>query len=279
MQPEITQFRCPFEVKGRESGLILEVLLGEDHQKRIATAQKAFGDFAGSPKLVGIRFVLPKSVLKECPTFETLHVGLVPYQAELVAAEMDYRLDPLLPYQVQRSDKAKIMFAVTTNRDKAAAAASFLQMLSEMGIPPPKNVSELSVLLETLFMTLMERGTKNPTIMLFMAGPAGEQIFTLSITPAGVISHLERRDVANAAVNKNCIALVKCPFYPRAFARWSEDVEIYYSREADFTGVSPDARKRIRAHSNWVLQQHGVPIAELEGDKQPIGLWVPDGKK
>lgn len=275
MQREITQFRCPFESKGRESRAILEVSLGEDKMARLGAARKAFVDLHADQKKMAIRFTLPPSVLAACSSIHELHAALVPYQAELVAAELDYRLDPLLPYQVVRSDKAKVMLAVTTNQSKALAAAAFMQVIGEMKFPMPKTMGELSVLLEVIFQQYMKKGQKNPTIHFLADAPNGTQIPVLSIIPAGIILHFDRKHLADRASNKNCFAIVKCPFYPRGFGRWSEQVEIVYSREADFAGIDGAKRKEIRADANWILQQHGVAIESLEDDKQNIGLWIP----
>lgn len=85
-----TLFRCPFEIKGEREEKVLHIHLDEDRGMRFDLISAAFKRFHADRSIVSIKFHLPMSILEKATSLEALQVYLVPYQAELLAAELDY---------------------------------------------------------------------------------------------------------------------------------------------------------------------------------------------
>ena len=75
---------------------------------------------------------------------------------------------------------------------------------------------------------------------------------------------------------RNCFGIVTCPLYPKDFGRYSEKITITLSRMKDFTALPSEQRRKIRYDCNRIYQAHGVWIQNLEEDKQPDGVWIPE---
>ena len=81
----------------RKEKLIIDVELGNDCNQGIWKARDAFQKFHADTKNIAIAFKLPEHPFKECETFQKLGTELIPYQAAILAAELDFRLYPFLP--------------------------------------------------------------------------------------------------------------------------------------------------------------------------------------
>jgi len=273
-------FRCPFEVKGEQDGTILDVCLGEDRAMRFAAIAAAFREFATSPKSPAIRFQLAPVLWQECKTIFALRRPLVPFQSEILATELELRLTPFLPYQIysapkhcidetQRADPARLW--------TAHALAGVMATTSEGALP--RSVDDVASWLEKVFVSGMARGQKNPNVLI--VGPYGSvdsdrRHHLLTISPS--IAEFTADTLLNPAdptLNRNTFSIVKCPFYPKAFGRYSENVEIVVTRKADVAVLSDKTAVAIRTQANKVHKRHGVRIRSLANDKQETGLWVP----
>jgi hypothetical protein len=267
-------FRCPFEAQGQQEDTIVKVNLSEDKEDRLVAMAAAFLQFYCRDECVAIRFTLPPSILG-CSTFQELKKALLPYQSEVHAALLDYRLRPLLAYDLHNPASQLFTESAKADKKRLAAASVLLAKVKELGIRTPKNMLEQAMWIETHFRLWMHRGLDNPGENMELK--VGNQTFNiLTMEPASIRFHLDREFPDDPKTNKNCFSIVKCPLYPREFGRFSEDVEIVISREADFAPLNHEFRKRIRVRSNTVLRAHGVHIRSLEDDIQPIGLWIPE---
>jgi len=273
---ESQQFRCPFEKKGREEGAILEVALGGEKEERLAAIVGAFIAFHATPTKMGISFKMPKGAFKDCISTKMLREAIVPYQAELIAGELEYRLNPFLSHQWKGRTQEEVLKFATLLPVQFAASVGLMDALRFGGVPQPKGLTELATWFEVMLGETMKTSLHTPQLKMFAEDDAGEKHTVLTISPSSVVVHAERRHLNDPASNKNCFGVVKGPFYPKAFGRYSEDVEIVVSREADFGALSSETRRMIRHRSNEVLQAHGVHIPDLDETKQETGVWVPE---
>ena len=97
---KLTHFKCPFEIKGERDGNILEIQLLEDPSIRFSLIRKAFETFHTNFDIVGIKFCLPSSLLQRCSSIRYVQELILPYQTDVLAGELDYRVEPFLPYQL-----------------------------------------------------------------------------------------------------------------------------------------------------------------------------------
>lgn len=238
---------------------------------RLNSIRGALQKFQSDPKLLGVRLSLPKDILAG-KNFEGLKVALIPFQAELAAIEFEMHIGADLVYNLD-AQKDKIDELVKQRPIQTVTALTFQKMLHDYKIPPPKNAAELSIVIQTLLQSMVARGFKNPKFV-FMGKKLNGQKFPLGyFSCGGYISELIRDSKES---DTNLFSIVRCPLYPKTFGRYSEDLQIVLSREADFTSLPTEVRRKIRFDSNAELQRHGVKINELTEDKQPDGLWIPD---
>lgn len=99
----------------------------------------------------------------------------------------------------------------------------------------------------------------------------------LTISSGSIQVHAEdyAEVVGEDGLYRNCFGIVTCPLYPEPFGRYSNDVCVVMSRMKDFTNMSSVDRRKVRRACNMVYRDHGVVITDLEEDKQPEGLWIP----
>lgn len=270
--PHEKQFKCPFEIQGeRERRLIDAKITGNKHA-RLDTIRRALKTFQDDPRLLGVRLTLPMDILAG-KNFQTLKTALIPFQAEIAALEMELRIGAELMYFPELMNGDAFDTLIKKDPARALTAVTFHQVVRELQIPHPRSTAELSVLLQVLFQKMLDRGLKNPKILLLADTVRGKKFVAAYITLGGFTSELDR---GSKETDKNLFSIVRCPLYPKSFGRYSDELQIVLSREADFTSLPTDARRKIRSDSNTELQRHGVKIAVLAGDKQPDGLWIPD---
>jgi hypothetical protein len=275
MAGQAMEFRCPFEVQGQREGAILEVELPEDKRGRIEALQQALNTFYVATDMVAIRLSLPESVLKRCTSNEDVKERIMPFQAEVIAAEMDLRLYPFMPYQLVEYGRESAQKLVERAPWRFLAAEMLTRFMTKDGIRPPLNADEASIWIEANFEFSLKHGMRTPTIYLWQSDAGDGRLDVVTITPSSLELHADRVKSQDPRQNRNCFSVVKTPFYPKAFGRYSERLEIVLTREADFLRLSPNVRKQIRTRSNAVLRAGGVRISDLEGDKQETGVWVP----
>ncbi len=269
-------FRCPFEIKGEKEGTILEISLNDDINTRFILIRKAFETFHSNLDLIGVKFCLPPSVLAKCSSINELQPLILPYQSEIVAGELDYRLEPLLPYQLNRFNQETfnefLQVLIKEDSSRLHIGGVMMQVFANIGFKP-KAVNDLSDWILKIMQGLFANGAKSPHFDLLANDEHNNSVTIASISPGNATFLTDRGPtVTDKSKNKNCFTVVKTPFYPKDFARYSEQLEIFLTREADFASVPVSTRQRIRLQNNSVLQAHGVDISDLKNDQQQDGL-------
>lgn len=266
-------FRCPFQIKGEKNGTIIEIVFNEDAETRLKLISLAFKKFHEDISIISIRFTLPSSLLERCSTLLQLKAEIVPYQAEILAAEIDYRLDPFMPYQITQYSKEVLQPIFEKTQYKFATANLVSKVIGGHGFSL-KNMSDVAMWLQVMMLHAMMHGVKNPHFYF----DDDKALRYLTIAPGSIIFHPEDYEeiTGPGKNNRNCFGVVLNPFYPKEFGRYSETIQIVISRMSDFTSLPVEQRRKIRYKCNLVYQQHGVKIDNLEEDKQPEGVWIPE---
>ncbi len=267
------RFRCPFEIKGEADGLIIHIYLNENKNTRHSLIRTAFEKFHTDSSMISIKFHMPPSVLEQSTSFEELQSNIFPYQIEIVAVELEYRLHPFLPYQMEAFTKEMLKPVFDAMPYKFATALFLNQSVKSCGM----SITDLFQLENWLMMTMLiaqEKGAKNPTISIRDDEGAEYMIIRLDC----IEFHPEKfpEIVGKGNDRRNCFGIVTCPLYPEAFGRYSEDVTVVMSRMKDFINLQSEDRRKIRYKFNSIYQNHGVKIEDLFEDKQPNGLWIPE---
>ncbi len=274
-----SSFKCPFEIKGEKEGTIVQVSLVGDSQTRFSLIKKGFETFHSDTNFIALKFLLPSTLLSQCSSNEELKPLLLPYQTEIVAGEMDYRLAPMLPYQLREIDREAFLKMLPSMQYGQKARLQIALELAGIarGLDIDLNsVSDLSNWMFVVFSGLILEGAENPNFTIMFETDTKEIVSLALISSGNSIFITDRYpSVTDASSNKNCFTVVKTPFYPKGFGRYSENVELVLTREAHFASVPLESRQKIRAASNTVLKQGGVVISDVFEDKQPDGLWIP----
>lgn len=268
-----TMFRCPFQIKGEKEKTIIEVTLDEDQENRLRLISAAFQAFHETPGNISIRFTLPPSLLAECSSLKQLRAHIVPYQSEIIAAELDYRLRPFMAYQMVGRTKEELFPEFEKNTYKFITAHLLQQVMLSQGYQT-EGISGLAEWIGTIMLTAMVNGVKSP--QFYLDDESRKRYLTVSL--GSVTLHPEDFEeiTGPGKNNRNCFGIVTCPFYPQEFGRYHETIQIVMSRMGDFFILPSEQRRKIRQKCNGVYQQHGIVINNLEEDKQSDGLWIPE---
>lgn len=277
MLSDTQPFRCPFEVQAEKANRILTIPFEHHRNNRIPRLRQAFKDFherkrvtekeKGRPEVVfdfdALSFLLPLS-LSKIKSFEELGVALAPYWHELMGAEIEFRLFPFLPQHPSSevdwdhlNDIQHIYLHVAH-----VVGSSLSYSLTSHKCGPTFGVVDW-VRAQGLVYEMF-----HPTIVTAVP--------LMRMQPGAVIFDCDNYLNPNDPVtNRNLFALVKCPLYDPEVGRFDKRVQIIYSRQADFNKLDKPTRRNIRVLSNTILQQHGIPIHNVEEYRLPPGLWIP----
>ncbi|MDB5238663.1 MAG: hypothetical protein JWM46_933 [Candidatus Kaiserbacteria bacterium] len=276
---EPREFRqCPFEKKGIEDGTIIEVALSERREERLPAMVAAFIQLRNRPESPAIRFTLPKSAYASCSSNRELRYLLLPFQADMIAADLDTRLRPFIPYQHTNWAREWGTGIVKSDHARFVQTLALMNFLKKTGLPMPRSIAEQANWIEGLF--IASKKHLIPDVHLKITGEAADksEVHMMSIRSGGLTLLSDYAGPDHPERNRTCFSIVKTPYYPNTFPRYSENVEIVVSREADFVALPKPLRKRIRTQSNEMYLAHGIEITDLENFKPPIGLWVLDEK-
>ena len=200
---------------------------------------------------------------------------ILPYQCEVLAGELDYRLNPFMPYQVVGSSLTREEFIALATKTpyKVTVMKQMYSIMKHHGFAMDSMESVASWIEECLVATILN-GAKNPTLQI---ADENKTVF-LTLSPGSITLHPEDfSDVVGVGNDRrNCFGIVTCPLYPEKFGRYSDNVTITLSRMKDFTALPSEQRRKIRHDCNSIYQAHGVRIENLEEDKQPDGVWIPE---
>ena len=244
-------FRCPFELKGEKEGTIITVQLSEMQSERFATLRSAFERLHRDRTRMAIRLVLPVSLQRSCANLVELRERLLPYQAEVIAADFDDQLFPYLPHQANER-KLLESFLGRLPFDKTTA----LRLCDEFGEHPPRSLVDFAGWLLAHFRD--EKG-------VVTLGDASGALMAFDSTGVSI----------GGESQKSTFSIVKAPFYPKNFGRYSERIEMVINRQVDVANLPQEVARRIRRQANEVYASHGVRIPDLDATQQPSGVWIP----
>lgn len=279
-------FRCPFDVRAEREGKILHVTLGEDRTERMSFIKHALERLHTDLQLAGVKFRLPDSLQGGATSNKDLYPKLIPFQCEMVALDMEFLLNPCLPYQLDKGVALKLKGPSYPNSQLFAASAFAEAYASENGGNPPHSAMEIADWLTRCMQEAHARGVKRPTT--YINGPTSMRVGKsmlrltdvqlLEIHLSHVVLYWERLgDTGDPLMNRNLFSIVTTPFYLKRMGRYSDDIEIVYTREADFNALSQPQRTAIRRAANIALQEEGIRIKDVNTDNQNSGLWIPSG--
>ncbi|MGE5541113.1 MAG: hypothetical protein ACM3TU_02420 [Bacillota bacterium] len=265
-------------MKGEQDSRIRRVVLGENREERFELITGAFKEFQQDLERVAIRFCLDAALWSGCKTIRALRSSLVPYQAELLATEMSLRLSPFLPHQFCELDEEERHLAYKNNPHGLDAAYALFETISGCG-GDAGSVSGIADWMQQQLTAGFIAAKKTPRLDIhdpripFVTA----ETRLLSIHPHSFVLHREREGgLEDPQKNRNTFSVVKTPFYPHSFGRYSETVEIVVTREADFTAISSETRERIRVASTQILKRGGVKVhQDLREHRNELGLWIP----
>ena len=267
------RFRCPFEIKGENEGTIIHANLNDDRAMRFKLIRTAFEKFHTKRSTLSIKFHLPESLFQKCSSIEELKIQALPYQTEVLAAELDYRLDPFLPYQIRGKGKEELEALFKQMRYKFAAAHLLSNSMHSFGVPA-KSVIDIAAWIQSVMIYGLLNGLGQ---MIRIKDDQGTVYLSISLGSATFHPEDYPQIMGEGNDCRNVFGIVTCPFYPESFGRYSKDIVIVMSRVKDFTELESKHRRNIRYKANSVHQQHGVVIKDLYEDKQPDGVWIPGG--
>lgn len=253
-------FRCPFEVQGTRGGTIIKVVLGERRQERLVMLRDAFEEFHLKTKKSALRLVLPES-LQKCSTFEELRRALIPYQAEVIAVDLDDALHPYLPHQA--ADRR--MWEKAGMKLRLFDEEPALRLRKEFGAQEPKTVGELATWIEQMHLKRKGRPLTLRKGRIPWWGPVLMEVGLSALRIYG-----KSGEILKANFN-----IVMCPLYPEETGRYSECVEIVLTRHSDIVRLDAGVRQNIRRQANESYAAHGIIVGDVDKTQQPPGLWVP----
>ena len=269
-------FRCPFEVQGDAERSVIEVALGDDRGERLSALTRALAHFYRDTTRTAIRFVLPQSLRAACSSNEQLKPVILPYQAEFIAADVHARLAPFLPYQGRWRERVRHMLR-GAKREERMAARALSRALRKLGLKP-RSVVELAGVFQELFEIQIAMRGGNPVLTFGNLHTDGRDYWLFRADPSAFATYKPQHRLADPAVNNALFTIVKTPFYPPSFGRWSTEIELIVTRDVDVQMLPPDTKRHIRRRANEVHRAHGVRIEDVDETQQPTGLWIPGEK-
>ncbi len=269
----IKDSRCPFEIIGEANGKIINLYFNEDKETRLTLIRTAFEKFHSDKTYMSIKFHLPDFVLDEIETLEDLQKRILSYQLEIVACEIEYRLYPFLPYQIQSFGRENLKKLAADIPYKFFTAHYFAKVMDYHGVKMT-SFEKLEEWICFVMLNIINSGIKNPQINIL--DETRQVLLTMRLDCIEFHPENFAEFTGEGNDRRNCFGIVTCPLYPKDFWRYSEDIVVVLSRMKDFTSLEIKDRKKIRQKCNSIYQQHGVPIENIFDDKQPNGLWIPE---
>ncbi len=262
---------CPFEAEGRRNNTIHTVAIKTGPEYAGDVIRDALDTLYNDKKIIGLELVLPESVLVGCTDIHGLARAILPYQCVVVAAEVDYRLRPFLKYQVT----PELVRSISEEQmPYACMALGFIDLMGRTG----GVCNSMNHIARWLFDKVGRPSLENKQSLTLMVSAPRFDTPPLSISSYALSILFEQRPewVSDPSRNENLFSLVRCPFYPTTFPRFSERVIITLTREAHFATIRTERRDEIRRKANTPLLQAGVAMNDVRSFKLPPGLWIPN---
>ena len=269
-------FRCPFEMQGTKDGTILDILLSGTRLERLTAMRCALEQLRTERQWSSLRFILPDSIVAGCDSLELLRERILPYQAEFLAADIDCRLYPHLPYH--SAWQRFIAHLKPSHRHARYATRALEVALYTGGYGTPGSLSELCTAIQRLFADQIALGDPDPICIFGSIRKAGEKFWLFRMERGAFAIYQDQNRLHDPLVNDAHFSIVKAPLYPRGFGRFSEHVEIAVTRDIDVALLPEMMKFRIRREANEVHRAHGVRIQDPTFTQQPTGLWIPEKK-
>jgi hypothetical protein len=267
-----SEFRCPFETMGERDKTILKIGLSSHRHARMREIRRALALFEKKPKSPGIKFRLPAEVSKGCESLSDLKYRVIPYQADIVAGQLEHDLGQAALFR-EIAD-GKFGGADSGKLTDLHIAFKIRAAMKSDGFPNPVKSADVAQWIAWRLYKGLEVA-EMPSIDVRDTNYKGAFGSLATFGVSGVIYPLDRTGDFKKK-NRGTFSFIKAPFYPKSFGRFSKDVEIVITREADFTALSPETRRNIRRKSNTVLVEHGIDVCDIEEDKQEHGgVWIP----
>jgi hypothetical protein len=266
-------FTCPFEERGRQTNSIFQVILASERGERLAKIRAALETFYRCGDYVGIQFTFPQEFFEGCRSLAELKVLMLPYQAEILAADIDMRLFPYLPYQSKENRLSRKTDAPDQEFARSVTASALMQrMTQEVDWPFLDGVVHLS---EWIRCVLEELRNKAPPVIGFVVvyEPQSGIWHPMMHVEPGSVAFSEEID--GECRHKNVLSVVKSPLYPKGTGRYSDTVEVFLNRIADVDALTDEQKCRIRRDANLAYQAAGIVIPDLDTTSQCFGVWVP----
>lgn len=259
--------RCPFHRKAEQEGTLLEIGPFDDRVERIAEIEKAFTRFYSEPKLSGILITLPKSLLAESQSLYDLRTNIIPYQSEMVAAQLSVRLYPFFLHH-----KGWELPEVDNTTVYAEIARCLHTSFKEYKYEIPESTADLADIMQKE-LTSRRLDEFNPGFRVSLR----EKGILAKVTRAGLKIYGEDKEEVkrDPLKNRNCFSIVTTPFYKKEFARYSDDIKLVATRIADIYNVEESFFWKIRKANAKFLKEYGFEIGLREKQAMPEGLWVP----
>jgi len=269
---DVKKFCCPFEAKGRQEGSIIEIELSESKAERLGEIRHAYTVLHALPTKTAIQMTMPASVQAACTSAAALKLAMLPYQSEVLAVDIDMRLDPYLCYQAMGKYRQGVR--VFSNRDlvKDITARMFEKDMRKLNPRTPENVVELSEWIWQMFEKLKLEPKQSDGIIVTHEALTDYWTNLLSLSPGSVVFH---EHVDDEDRDLNTFNIVKGPCYPKPIGRYNETVQLIVNRQQDVAALSEEMQLHIRRQANTVHRACGIRIESLDETHQPFGVWVP----
>lgn len=276
-------FRCPYGKYAERHNQVLNILWEKDSTARLASARKAFTEFYTNTKLSVLTITMPEEFHARCKTIKDIKREILPYQCDILALQLDLRLYPFLNYQYteEATDKLDQSVPARVYYHKKVIARLLQQVLSEEKLEDPKNATDLSLSLYKLF-RLYSANITCPAIVLPGRNPGDSDetdLVRLFAYTADFLYEYDSEFCWDPLRNQNLYGFVTCPFYPKEFGRYSETIQMIFTRESDNTRIGEEERKILRTQSNTILRNAGIHVPLDENEEETYvpegGVWIP----
>jgi hypothetical protein len=187
-------------------------------------------------------------------SFDALRNAIMPYQAEIIAADLDDVLFPYLPHQQHERDLFDRFGLRLPLFDEEPA----LLLRKAFGSDEPQTLGELAH-------WLLKRCGRCNEVAVFK-NAREEPLVSFDLSSLCVRGR-------SGEVQKSMMSVVLAPLYPKGTARYGEKVAIVLTRHSDAMALPRHVRDRIRNQANASYRSHGLPVGRH--DVQPAGLWIP----
>lgn len=265
-------FRCPFEVQGVEAGAILDVALTDERSERLPVMRDALTRLRQDQTIHSVRFILPNSVLEGCDSFHVLRERILEYQAEYLAADIESRLYPHLPYH-SAWERFKAHFRRSRRYPRYATRALEVALYTG-GYGLPESLEDLADMIEEMFLDAIAAGDPDPVFVFGSIRKEGQKYWLFKMERGAFGIYADQDKLLDPALNDANFSIIKAPLYPVQFGRYSERCEIVATRDVDVARLADTVKMRIRRDANLVHAAHGVRIRDMFS-QQPTGLWIP----